>query len=82
MMASASKVVTIPAPASGYYLGDDLMTAEEVEKWLKVKPGWVKEQTRQRTKIRCKNPLPHSKLGKYSRFSRMRIAEWLAENSS
>lgn len=83
MMATASKLAVLPsAPQSGYYQGDDLMDAAEVAAWLKVKPSWVFEQTRQRAKVRCKNPLPHTKMGKYSRFSRMRIAEWLAENSN
>ena len=82
-MSSASKLVTLPAsPSSGYYQGTDLMDAAEVAAWLKVTRSWVKEQTRQRAKIRCKNPLPHTKLGKYSRFSRRRIAEWLMENGS
>jgi hypothetical protein len=67
---------------SGCYQGDDLMTAQEVADWLKVKPSWVAEQVKDRTQIRSKNPLPHIRLGKYTRFSRMRIVEWLAENST
>ena len=79
-MATAAKLATMPA--SGYYRGDDLMTPQEVADWLKVKPSWLKEQTRERAKMRSKNPLPHCKLGKYTRFSRTRLAEWLAENST
>ena len=82
-MPSASKLATISTlPPRSYYEGNDLLTAEDVAAWLKVKKSWIKEQTRERTKTRRKNPLPHTKMGKYSRFSRMRIAEWLAENSS
>jgi hypothetical protein len=40
----------------------------------------LKEQTRQRTRKRTKNPFPRSKSGKELRFSRMKIAEWLAAN--
>jgi len=83
MMSGASKLATLPvSPSSSYYKGDDLLTAEEVAAWLKVKPSWVFEQTRQRAKVRYKNPLPHTNMGKYLRFSRMRISEWLAENST
>lgn len=77
-MATATKLATMP---SAYYRGDDLMTPEEAAAWLKVKPSWLKEQTRERAKVRSENPLPHAKLGKYTRFSRMKIAEWLEENS-
>lgn len=83
-MATATKPATLPAQPSstGYYLGADLMTAQEVADWLKVKPSWVSEQIRHRAKVRHKNPLPYTKAGKHPRFSRMKIAEWLARNSS
>jgi hypothetical protein len=78
-MLSARKI----APTqTAYYQGDDLMSPQEVADWLKVKPSWVKEQTRERAKVRSKNPMPFARVGKYARFSRMRIAEWLAENST
>lgn len=67
---------------SGCYVGEDLMTAQEVADWLKVKPSWVAEQVKERAQVRSKNPFPHARLGKYCRFSRMRIAEWLAANST
>jgi len=70
----------VTAPPKGYYLGDDLMTADEVMTWLKTSPSWLKEQTRQRTRKRSRNPFPRAKVGKELRFSRMRIAEWLAQN--
>ena len=83
MMPGASKVVTIPAsPSSPYYLGDDLLTLDDVSKWLRVKPSWVNEQTRNRARVRSKHPFPFVKMAGLLRFSRMRIAEWLAENST
>ena len=82
-MANATKLATLPANQSAdYYQGDDLMTVHNVAAWLKVKKSWVFEQTRARHKVRGNNPLPHCRMGKYLRFSRMRIAEWLAENST
>jgi len=77
---TAPKLATVPSPS--YYLGDDLMTAEDVAAWLKVKPSWVSEQIRHRAKVRHKDPLPYTKAGKYPRFSRMKISEWLARNST
>ena len=79
-MSAAPKVAPI-ASFPGYYLGDDLMTAQEVADWLKVKSSWVSEQIRSRAAVRHKDSLPFTKLGKYPRFSRMRIAEWLERNS-
>ena len=70
----------IPTQPKGYYLGEDLLTAEAVVAWLKTTRSWIKEQTRQRTRKRTKNPFPRSKSGKELRFSRMKIAEWLAAN--
>jgi hypothetical protein len=85
MLSAETKVATVPKLATmpaGYYRGDDLMTPQEVADWLKVKPSWVAEQVKERAQIRSKNPLPHVRLGKYTRFSRMRIAEWLGEHST
>lgn len=81
---SRKLLAAVPAQplSAGYYLGADLMTAQEVADWLKVKPSWVAEQIRHRAKVRHKDPLPFTRLGKYPRFSRMKIAEWLARNSS
>ena len=84
-MSAAPKLAPMPInqpPFAGYYVGADLMTAQEVADWLKVKPSWVSEQIRHRAKVRHKDPLPFTKLGKYPRFSRMKIAEWLDRNSS
>jgi hypothetical protein len=71
-----------PSQPKNYYLGEDLLTAEEVVSWLKTTRSWIKEQTRQRTRKRNKNPFPRAKVGKELRFSRMKIAEWLAANET
>jgi hypothetical protein len=68
-------------PSAGYYQGDDLLTADDVAGWLKVKRSWIKEKTRRRNQSRSKNPFPYSRADRFIRFSRMRIAEWLAKNS-
>jgi excisionase family DNA binding protein len=59
---------------------EDILTAEEVAAWLKVPKSWVFEQTRKRAKLRCRNPLPVIRLGKYVRFSREQVSQWMAGN--
>ena len=67
-------------PSKNYYLGDDLLNPDEVMAWLKVSRSWLKEQCRERTRSRSRNPFPRSKVGKEVRFSKTKIAEWLAAN--
>ena len=52
----------------------ELLTLDEVVTWLRVPRSWVYERTR-------KGQIPHVKLGKYLRFSRQVLAEWLAAQS-
>jgi excisionase family DNA binding protein len=49
---------------------EDLLTLDEVVAWLRVPRSWVYERTR-------KGQIPHVKLGKYLRFSRHALTEWL-----
>ena len=58
----------------------DLLTPVELASRLKVPKSWVFEQTRDRTKIRNKNPLPCIRLGKYLRFSWVAVCAWMSEN--
>ena len=59
----------------------DLLTPEELAARLKVPKSWVFEQTRDRAKIRNKNPLPCIRLGEYLRFSWLAVCAWMSENS-
>jgi len=52
----------------------ELLTLDEVVTWLRVPRSWVYERTR-------KGQIPHVKLGKYLRFSRQALAEWLGAQS-
>ena len=52
---------------------DDLLTVEEVSKLLKVPTSWIYE----RTGPKGKNKLPHLKLGKYLRFRRSEIEQYV-----
>ncbi len=56
---------------------DELLTPEELAALLKVPKSWIFEQTRKRAKVRNGRPLPCLRLGKYLRFSRSEVSEWL-----
>src|SRR6266446_1720442 len=59
-------------PSDGVY-DRDLATVEEIAAFLRVPPSWVYERTRRRGVER----IPHFKLGKYLRFSRREVLEWI-----
>jgi excisionase family DNA binding protein len=52
---------------------DDLSTVREIAEFLQVPNSWVYERTRRRGNER----IPHFKLGKYLRFSRCEVLEWV-----
>lgn len=52
---------------------DELLTAEEVAQFLKVPLSWVYERSRQRSS----DPLPHVKLGKYLRFYKSDLLDYM-----
>ena len=54
-------------------LNDDLTTVTDISEFLHVPTSWVYEQTRRRGIER----IPHFKLGKYLRFSRREVSEWV-----
>jgi excisionase family DNA binding protein len=51
----------------------EILTPEEVATILRVKPSWVHEKTRSRTR----NPLPVLRIGRYIRFRRADVNAWL-----
>jgi excisionase family DNA binding protein len=52
---------------------DDILTPEEVATRLKIPESWVYEKTR----ARCRNPIPCLRLGRYIRFDWNAVIEWL-----
>jgi len=52
---------------------EDLFTVREVAELLNVPISWVYERTRRRGIER----IPHFKLGKYLRFSRSEVLQWV-----
>jgi hypothetical protein len=59
----------------------DILTPQELAERLKVRKSWVFEQTRTRSKVRNKNPLPCLRMGKLLRFSWTAVSDWLAESN-
>jgi len=62
---------------SAHKAGDrgDLLTAEEVASLLRMTPAWVYAQTRRRR-------IPHLRLGRYVRYRREALDEWIEQVES
>jgi predicted DNA-binding transcriptional regulator AlpA len=60
------------APASAA-----LLTPAELAARLAVGESWVREKTRERARLRDRDPLPCVRLGKYVRFSWAAVEAWL-----
>ena len=54
---------------------EDILTPEEVAVRLKVPDSWVYEKTRSR----CRNPIPCLHIGRYIRFNWSAVVNWLTE---
>ncbi len=52
---------------------DELATVSEIAEFLQVANSWVYERSRRRGIER----IPHFKLGKYLRFSKSEVREWV-----
>ena len=56
-----------------------IMTLKEASKFLKLKPGQLYEQTRERTRGRQQNPIPYIKIGKHLRFRQIDLERWIEQ---
>ena len=56
---------------------EDILTPEEVAARLKVPESWVYEKTR----VRCRNPIPCLRLGRYIRCDWLAVIAWLTAAS-
>jgi len=59
-----------------------LLTPQQLAERLAVPPSWVREKTRERARLRDKDPLPVVRLGKYVRFSWPAVEAWLARQGA
>ena len=57
---------------------NEILTPEEVAALFRVNPSWVYEKSRRR----CKDPLPVHRIGKYLRFHRAEVLEWFGRTSN
>lgn len=73
-MPESTKVFSLPTATLD---PGDLLTPEQLAARLQVSKSWIFEQTRERAKVRNKNPLPVIRMGKYLRFSWSAISQWL-----
>ena len=81
-MATTAKLAVVRDEVQGTRLeASDILTPEQLAERLQVSKSWVFEQTRHRAKVRNKNPMPCIRLGKYLRFSWVRVCEWMAQNN-
>ena len=75
---SASQSFIPPAdPAAPLAIGDELMTVNDAARFLRVTVSWVYEHTRDDAEDR----LPFVKLGKYVRFDRTDLREYVDAKS-
>jgi excisionase family DNA binding protein len=54
------------------------MTPEQLAQMLQVTRSWVTSKTRRS----CVNPLPHMRIGKYIRFNRLAVLEWMESTTT
>jgi excisionase family DNA binding protein len=55
----------------------EILTLKEAAKLLKLKPGQLYEQTRERTRARQECPVPFIKIGKHLRFRQPDLEAWV-----
>jgi excisionase family DNA binding protein len=68
-----SRLQNSDAPRESSVYDVDLATVTQIAELLQVPNSWVYERTRRRGIER----IPHFKLGKYLRFSRREVLEWV-----
>src|SRR5215467_5924670 len=67
------RVQNSEAPTERWDVNDELATVSQIAEFLQVPNSWVYERTRRRGNER----IPHFKLGKYLRFSKSEVVEWV-----
>jgi hypothetical protein len=82
MSTKSNKLAVIPNEQPQITVPGVLLTPAELAVRLAVAESWVREKTRERARLRDKDPLPVVRLGKYTRFSWPAIEAWLARQGS
>ena len=66
-------IIPLTDPAAPLAIGDELMTVNDAARFLRVTVSWVYEHTRDDAEDR----LPFVKIGKYVRFERTDLREYV-----
>jgi excisionase family DNA binding protein len=76
---------SIVAPAAQTFIAavplvdpENILTLAEVSSRLKVSERWTYEKTRRR----CRNPLPAIRIGRFLRFNWIDVSAWLTQQST
>jgi excisionase family DNA binding protein len=72
---AGSAFTKVASPSNVSLKIEDILTPEEVAARLKVPDSWVYEKTRSR----CRNPIPCLHIGRYIRFNWSAVVNWLTE---
>jgi excisionase family DNA binding protein len=75
-------VQTIPVVAIASNSSAALLTPHQLAERLGVPVTWVREKTRERARVRDRDPLPVVRLGKYVRFSWSAVEAWLERQAA
>jgi excisionase family DNA binding protein len=71
---NCTRVAQVESPESS---GAVLLTPAQLAARLAVPVSWIREKTRERARLRDRDPLPVVRLGKYVRFSWAAVQEWI-----
>lgn len=70
-----SSISAVPAPPID---PEQILTLSEIAERLKVSERWIYEKSR----TRCRNPLPVIRIGRYLRFYWCDVSDWLRSQSN
>jgi hypothetical protein len=59
-----------------------LLNPAQLAERLNVPLSWVREKSRERARIRDRDPLPIVRLGKYVRFDLEAVTQWIGRQAS
>jgi hypothetical protein len=79
---TAEKITTPATDQTSAQVSGALLTPAELAARLAVGESWVREKTRERARLRDKDPLPIVRLGKYVRFDWEAVRGWLARQGA
>jgi|HubBroStandDraft_4_1064222.scaffolds.fasta_scaffold328480_2 excisionase family DNA binding protein len=77
-----SAIPAVPSDQAPVSTSSILLTPQQLAERLAVRPSWIREKTRERARVRDKDPLPVVRLGKYVRFRWSAVEAWLSRQEN